>query len=122
MCDLFLFLIVRLISIERWTKYESQIIGARKIRMQLTDAREYRVRKIPIFSIADIIPDILYQVYPNSISIRRSMSSPKESYRFGIWEKIWAQYSSLPTTEIWSDETLNVTLKQILFYALISQL
>ena len=31
-------------------------------------------------------------------------------------EKIWNQYAALPTTELWSDETLNVTLKQILFY------
>jgi hypothetical protein len=33
-----------------------------------------------------------------------------------LGERIWDQYAALPTTEIWSDETLNVTLKQILFY------
>jgi hypothetical protein len=33
-----------------------------------------------------------------------------------LGERIWNQYAALPTTEIWSDETLNVTIKQILFY------
>jgi hypothetical protein len=39
---------------------------------------------------------------------------PRQDVALG--ERIWDQYAALPTTEIWSDETLNVTLKQILYY------
>jgi hypothetical protein len=31
-------------------------------------------------------------------------------------EKIWKRYSAIPSVELWSDETINVTLKQIEFY------
>jgi hypothetical protein len=41
-------------------------------------------------------------------------SVPKELVVVG--QKIWKQYSETPRTEIWSDETLNVTLRQIEFY------
>lgn len=33
-----------------------------------------------------------------------------------IGEKIWKRYSETPRVEIWSDETLNVTIRQIEFY------
>lgn len=39
---------------------------------------------------------------------------PKELITLG--EKIWKRYTETPKIEIWSDETLNVTLRQIEFY------
>lgn len=39
---------------------------------------------------------------------------PKELIAIG--EKIWKRYSETPRIEIWSEETLNVTLRQIEFY------
>jgi hypothetical protein len=39
---------------------------------------------------------------------------PKELIALG--EKIWKRYTETPKIEIWSDETLNVTLRQIEFY------
>jgi len=33
-----------------------------------------------------------------------------------VGEKIWAKYSDIPSTEIWSEETIIITLKQIEFY------
>jgi hypothetical protein len=39
---------------------------------------------------------------------------PKEY--IGIGRRIWNRYSELSSTELWSDETLNVTLKQIEYY------
>jgi Helix-turn-helix len=34
----------------------------------------------------------------------------------GLGERIWNRYSQVFSTELWSDETLNVTLKQIEYY------
>jgi hypothetical protein len=31
-------------------------------------------------------------------------------------EKLWRKYSQTPSTEIWSDETFNVTIRQVEFY------
>lgn len=39
---------------------------------------------------------------------------PKESLALG--ENIWKKYGDLPSIEIWSDEVINATLRQILFY------
>lgn len=39
---------------------------------------------------------------------------PKEYLSIGY--KIWDRYAALPSTELWSDETLNVTLKQIEYF------
>ncbi len=39
---------------------------------------------------------------------------PKELLAAG--EKVWRLYSSVPSTEIWSDEAINETVKQIEFY------
>jgi len=39
---------------------------------------------------------------------------PKEYIAIG--KRIWSKYSELFSTELWSDETLNVTLKQVEYY------
>jgi len=39
---------------------------------------------------------------------------PKEYLATG--SKIWERYEAMPSTELWSDETLNVTLKQIEYF------
>jgi len=39
---------------------------------------------------------------------------PKEYIAIG--KRIWSKYSQLFSTELWSDETLNVTLKQVEYY------
>ena len=33
-----------------------------------------------------------------------------------IGQKVWGKYANIPSTEIWSEETTNITLKQIEFY------
>ncbi len=44
----------------------------------------------------------------------RAALVPKEY--IGLGSRIWSKYSQLFSTELWSDETLNVTLKQIDYY------
>lgn len=56
-----------------------------------------------------VIKDPAYEHVPFSIDI-----IPKEILAEA--ERAWLLYASIPTTEIWSDEVINGTLKQIEFY------
>lgn len=56
-----------------------------------------------------------YHNYPEYANQRFDPSLiSKELLRIG--ERIWAKYTGIPSTEIWSEETTNITLKQIEFY------
>ncbi|HEY5825937.1 MAG TPA: hypothetical protein VIT44_16295, partial [Cyclobacteriaceae bacterium] len=33
-----------------------------------------------------------------------------------LGKRLWAKYAEIPSTEIWSDETFNVTIRQVEFY------
>ncbi len=79
------------------------------------------------------LPVFFYFNYPNLSAfkmyfwMRTLMSDPKFQHAnfepaiisqelIALGKRIWQKYSEIPSVEIWSDETIIVTLKQIAFY------
>lgn len=87
----------------------------------------YSARDIPIFHYFQFRELAAFKVYfwlksylnDPSLSEERFLLEqlPSQLHRLiGLGEKIWKAYRLLPSTEIWSHETANISLRQIQYY------
>ena len=125
--------------------YNSVNFNYRSINHDIYDFRSYfnsiteEIKSLAQFGLKEIIyaaldlPMFYYFVYPKLASfkiffwMRNVFEFPdveEEQYNYSLISeedlenahKMWLSYLSVPTTEIWSEETLNTTLRQISFY------
>lgn len=109
-------------TLDKWL--QSILTNLSKIHSLPASELIYSAKDIPIFNYFNYPELSAFKMffwmktvlrYPEYQNTKFSTDIVSKEY-LSLGERIWAKYASIPTTELWSEEAISATLKQIEFY------